>query len=348
MASSAPTSVPSTPAPAATTAPAIPSTVSTSGVSPLRLSSRLGSASPIASIPSTVTVPTVASTLPTSSLSLPLPYLASPAPSEAAQVSIKLPLFWPDDADVWFAQAEAQFSIRRITDERTKYAYVVGALTKEYAVLVRDLLLNPPVALPFSTLKAALIKRTSDSDNTKLNQLLSAAQLGDQKPSQLLRHMERLLGDKTIDPSMFRQLFFQRLPKDVVLVLEATSSSGVSLATQAEIADTLMEISVNHHAPPTRIATVSQPIATPAVDSAAGEVTALRAEISALSKVLHENLHTGRSLNRSNSSSRTTSPGRQDSQPAGVCFYHRRFGDKARKCREPCTSSISGNSPARN
>ena len=41
--------------------------------------------------------------------------LFPPSPSAvpvAANVSMKLPTFWPDAAEVWFAQADAQFAIR--------------------------------------------------------------------------------------------------------------------------------------------------------------------------------------------------------------------------------------------
>ena len=72
----------------------------------------------------------------------------------------------------------------------------------------------------------------------------SSAELGDRKPSQLLRDMERLVGGRTIDPGMFRQLFLQRLPRNVVWVLKATRAS-VDLATQAEIADKLMELNAH-------------------------------------------------------------------------------------------------------
>ena len=33
----------------------------------------------------------------------------------AANVSMKLPTFWPDAAEVWFAQADAQFAIWNVT-----------------------------------------------------------------------------------------------------------------------------------------------------------------------------------------------------------------------------------------
>ena len=44
-------------------------------------------------------------------------------------VSLKLPSFWPEEVEVWFAQAEAQFAIKRIMDSRTtKFYYAVSVL----------------------------------------------------------------------------------------------------------------------------------------------------------------------------------------------------------------------------
>ena len=123
------------------------------------------------------------------------PRTATAAPTVAA-VSVKLPPFWLQDPEVWFAQVEAQFATKGVTVQKTKFDYVISSLSPEVAMEVRDLLLKPPTDNPYDTLKAQLIKRTAASEQRKFLQLISSEELGDRKLTQLLRRMQHLLGDK--------------------------------------------------------------------------------------------------------------------------------------------------------
>ena len=140
-------------------------------------------------------------------------------PPTVYTVSVKLPPFWPSDPEVWFLQVEAQFSMRGITAQKTCFEYIVSSLS---ATEVRDLLLKPLADRPYDVLKAELIKRTTTSKQQQLQQLISGEELGDLKPTQLLRRMQRLLGEQpaTADSASFlRELFLQRLPSNVRMVL---------------------------------------------------------------------------------------------------------------------------------
>ena len=70
---------------------------------------------------------------------------------------------------------------------------IVASLSPEYATEVRDLILHPPDTPPYDSLREQLVKRTAASDQRRLQQLLHSEELGDRKPSQLLRRMQQLL-----------------------------------------------------------------------------------------------------------------------------------------------------------
>ena len=186
-------------------------------------------------------------------------------------VNLKLPPFWPSDPDVWFAQVEAQFSTRGITAQKTKYDYVVASLSPEFATEVRDLILRVPTN-PYDTLKQQLIARTAVPEQRRLQQLFNSVELGDRRPTQLLRRMQQLLGDNaaTTDGPLLRELFLQRLPPNVRMVL-ASSGAAESLDDLATLADKVLD------AAPPSMASITQP---------SSEVDDLRTEVSRLTELV--------------------------------------------------------------
>ena len=70
--------------------------------------------------------------------------MEQPAQQQQNAVSLKLPAFWTSQPKVWFQQSEAQFALRNITADDTKYYYVVAALDQDSAQRVIDFLENPP------------------------------------------------------------------------------------------------------------------------------------------------------------------------------------------------------------
>ena len=82
---------------------------------------------------------------------------ADPVPAVAgAAVHMKLPTFWPDAAEVWFAQADAQFAIRNLTSSKTKFYHVVAVLPQEVASQILDLIRAPPLGDPYKVLHQAV------------------------------------------------------------------------------------------------------------------------------------------------------------------------------------------------
>ena len=111
----------------------------------------------------------------------------------ANSFSIKLPVFWPDPAEVWFAQAEAQFTIRYVTVSKTKFYQVVAVLPQEVASQILDLICTPPAGNPYKVLRERLITVYSLNNYQQFEALVSLPLSRDQKPSHLMNQMLALL-----------------------------------------------------------------------------------------------------------------------------------------------------------
>ena len=126
--------------------------------------------------------------------------------------------------------------------QKTKFDYIVASLSPEIATEVRDLILTPPTTNPYDNLKAQLIKRTTASEQRRLQQFFNAEELGDRKPTQLLRRMQQLPGEKaaSTDSSFLREFFLQRMPGNIRVVLASTADT-TSLEELATLADKIVD-----------------------------------------------------------------------------------------------------------
>ena len=284
---------------------------------------------------------------------------APPLPVTSA-ISIKLPPYWPSDPALWFSQVEAQFTTRAITSELTKYTYVVGSLQPEVAQEVRDLI-NPPAETPYIKLKTELVKRTSASEQQRLHQLLNTEKLGDRKPTQLFRRMQQLLGNSELEPSIMKQLFLQRLPANVQLILASTKDT-MDTESLAKIADNILEVAPTHNALSTLSTVVPHP--QPAASAQLTELRELRELVSQLTTTINHFSRNFTPPREEYSDSRRQSPSntrrsyspyrnydRANTTPKQgpsntVCWYHTKFGASAKKCSPPCSFPQQQASPS--
>lgn len=215
-----------------------------------------------------------------------------------AAVSVKIPPFWPLDPELWFLQVEAQFNVRNVTQSKTKYNHVVAAISPETATVVRDVVKNPSEDDPYKQLKDTLIRRVGMSQHQRLQKLLSDEEIGDRKPSQMLRDMEHLLGEVE-SKQILRELFLQRLPTNLRTVL---ATLDLELPELAEKADNIIDL-----------------LDPPAVMA---EIDQLQQEVAF--------------LKRNSSGFQAKRFVQRKKEHFEQCWYHRRFGLKANKCVLPC------------
>ena len=73
----------------------------------------------------------------------------SPSFSVVANIALKLPVFWPDAAEGWFAQADTHFAIRPVTVSKTKFYHAVASLPQDVAAQILNLILAPIAGNPY-------------------------------------------------------------------------------------------------------------------------------------------------------------------------------------------------------
>lgn len=247
-------------------------------------------------------------------------------PENISAVAIKIPPFWPSDPQLWFAQVEAQFSVRGITREITRYQHVVSSLSPEAAGEVRDILIHPPEEQAYTKLKTTMLARLQESSQRRLQRLLTGEELGDRKPSQLLRRMQQLAGADAGEDvtNLVRELFRQRLPQNVRQILAGFTGS---LEAEAQLADRILEQTpTNPH-----VASVEQNID---VKEIAAALQDLRLEISAL-KTTRQSREQSTRPSQYHHRQRSSSQKSRYRDDGKLCYYHFTFGKEARKCGKP-------------
>ncbi|GFT80931.1 transposon Tf2-9 polyprotein [Trichonephila clavipes] len=158
--------------------------------------------------------------------------------------AVKIPPFNFNDPQLWFSTCERTFALgvpKAITDTFTKFNYIVSNLPPEAAAIVRDLIITPDETDPYGAIKAQLIQRTGESSQQEIRKLLTGEELGDRKPSELLRTMNRRAASHNVPEELMLELFLQQLPTAVQTIL--ASITPITVEKAAEVADRILEVS---------------------------------------------------------------------------------------------------------
>ncbi|GFW59646.1 hypothetical protein TNCV_2756551 [Trichonephila clavipes] len=129
---------------------------------------------------------------------------------------------------------------KAITDSRTKFNYIIAHLPPEAATIIRDVIMNPDPVEPYEKARTELIKRSGESSHQEIRKLLIGEELGDRRPSELLRVMRRRAESHSVPDDLMLELFQQHLPTRVQSILAAISP--LTLEKAAEVADRVMEV----------------------------------------------------------------------------------------------------------
>ncbi|GFX64392.1 transposon Tf2-11 polyprotein [Trichonephila clavipes] len=232
---------------------------------------------------------------------------------EVARIALRLPPFWKSNVRLWIAQCDHAFTFSVILSDDTKYSALVANLDAETLSYVSDIVLSPPNSDKYHTLSQRLITQFSDSETQKIKKLLTDLQL-DEKPSHLLRKIKELSNGQLQDD-------FLQKPLDKLAIIADKVSEVVGASSTICAATTVP--------PPSQSSSCS---AQPTMDSLARQIQELSLQVAELTRERNSSRHQRYSFDRRRSHSRSRSVNRG----SGICYYHRRYKEQARKCVSPC------------
>lgn len=225
--------------------------------------------------------------------------------------AIKLPPVWTDSLEIYFLQIEAMFDTANIKADNKKYNHLVQALDKNIAKRLLQALRKPPEGDKYKQLKGLILRVFSLTEFERSERLLNI-QLGDLTPAELMDEMLSFYPhDKDPDEDfLFRSLFIRQMPQHIKNHLVAnTIQKAEELSSEAGKLFVVAPLS-NFN------------MEEPAVD-------ALRQKFRPKRKLRPEGQ---KQLQH-----------QQQSSPSDFCWYHTRFGDKAKFCQSPCKFPDQGN-----
>lgn len=247
-----------------------------------------------------------------------------------AAKSLHIPPFQSKDVKFWFFQLEALFRTARVTDDQSKFDYVVQALDLTAASDIRDLLENPPQAELYKTIKTKLIERLAVSEEKRIQRLLSNELMGDRTPSQHLRHLRGLAGANFSD-AVLVSIWTSALPANIRPIV--AGNEELSLDKRASMADRILDVTGHSR----EVASATQE---PTPKTKDYQIAALTKQVNALTKrfdaIAKSKATSGPSKAKVPRSS-SPHPKAKTVSDRGLCWYHKKYKGKAQKCAPGCT-----------
>lgn len=147
--------------------------------------------------------------------------------------AVQIPPFWSEDPAAWFLSIEAQFAIKGINQDNTKYYHALSKLDVETIKNVKDIATNAPQVDSYSQLKKRLCSSYELTDEARASRILDCRSLGDMKPSQLARDLLHAMGDKDGD-FLLKHVFLRAMPKEVRGPVAASKKKLLELSQEAD------------------------------------------------------------------------------------------------------------------
>lgn len=236
---------------------------------------------------------------------------AETPPPATHSASVRLPDYWSDDLELWFARVDSVFRRHNVLSSINRFDYVLEKLPNEVLSSIRDIVrTSEDTADPYTLIKDRLLACNKPTVWQQVNKIIDHAELGGSRPSALMSSMLSLLPEDEKPGFLFLGHFMRRLPTELREHLAAKHfDTPQEMAAHADI---LWD-----------------------ARNSAGGVNAIGGG-------------RGNSPRRGRRPSPSRFRPRRAQTPASdnLCFYHHTYGPRARKCTPPCSWVEQGNGEA--
>ena len=130
------------------------------------------------------------------------------------------------------------------------FDHCIRAMTADQSDVVMDLMERGSSHNCYDELKRAYIERRTPTTAERVQRLRKLGPLTDQRPSDLLRQMERILGRSIEGDEIGQEEFILRLPTQTQLIVRSQADL-FTIEQLAQMADRLASVSVMHKCLPT-------------------------------------------------------------------------------------------------
>jgi hypothetical protein len=120
--------------------------------------------------------------------------------------------------NTWFRKIESKFRICNIRQSSTKYDHLLSALPTDICSSINESLaeIDENAEDAYEQLKALLMSRYTMDHWARAFELHKFPEIGDMKPSEIMRQMKALLPPDSPAGTYFMAAFLLRLPADVI------------------------------------------------------------------------------------------------------------------------------------
>ena len=279
-----------------------------------------------------------------------LPIDTPPGPTDLTinAVAVKLPALWPDNPNKWFLYCEGKFRLHNISKQQTMFDHCIQAMTAEQTDVVIDLMERGTSPTCYDDLKTAYIERRTPTTAERIQRLRKLGPLtSDQRPSDLLRLIERILGRNIDDDEIAKEEFLRRLPAQSQLIIRSQTDI-FTVGQLAQMADRLASMPVlsqDFGISRVEVSRDDDAVTLTSINLQLSKLTSSNERISGEVNALKMSPAFAQSANRSSRAVSRDSPRRlrmfRGINDDGLCWYHQVWGTSARKCADGCRNAGS-------